>query len=129
MNRNGNHRGGGLFDFNGDGKVSFGELFLASGMFRQKGRKNTHGSVFVDTEPDDTEPDDMDSADGQDPEEAKYSWRQYCGDYEDTGVDPYEYETKEEYERTGKPLQEAEAGRDRKGYSGLYMLQCEAALF
>lgn len=84
---------GGLFDFNRDGKEDLGEQWLAYKMFEEATK----------TEDDEIDPifdDDYDD----------HSWRQFCDDGSEYGIDPEDYETEEDY---NEALEEAKhAWRD-----------------
>ncbi len=84
---------GGLFDFNRDGKEDLGEQWLAYKMFEEATK----------TEDDEIDPifdDDYDD----------HSWRQFCEDGSEYGIDPEDYETEEDY---NEALEEAKhAWRD-----------------
>lgn len=77
----------GLFDFNGDGKTSMGEKWIAYNIFKEC------------TKDDESDYDDYlcDDSDLYDDEE-DHSWREFCEDGFDYGVDAEDYETLEEYE-------------------------------
>ena len=81
---------GGLFDFNGDGKTDIGEQFIAYKMFEDC----TKG---FDSDDDDSIDFDLD-LNSSDPKDC--SWRFYCEDGVEFGIDPEDYETEEEYEET-----------------------------
>lgn len=114
---------GGLFDFNGDGKTTWDEEFLAFKIFEECTKEENDSDsdfdsdLFDDTDNSDkyewrifcedgTEygvyPEDYETeeeyADALD--EAKYGWRDSCESVLDTGVDPEDYETEDEYEET-----------------------------
>lgn len=77
---------GGLFDFNGDGKVDLGERYIAHKILEDCIREdNGDFSPSYDS--------DFDISSSND-----YSWRDYCEDGDDYDVDPEDYETEEEYE-------------------------------
>lgn len=86
---------GGMFDFNRDGKVDFGEQWLAFKIFEEctgeeKSRHDyssawIHHSVLNDDAPD-------------------TSWREFCEDSSDVFIDSEDYETEDEY---NEALQEA----------------------
>ena len=65
----------GLFDFNRDGKTDLFEHALAFGLFQATMGEKDRSSIFNDG----------------------YSWRDYCEDGFEYGVDPEDYETEEEY--------------------------------
>ena len=77
---------GGLFDFNRDGREDFGEQWLAFKIFEECTKE--------------TEPDHSDFA--YSPHYDNYSWRHHCEDGSEYGVDPFDFETEEEYERAIK---------------------------
>ena len=88
---------GGLFDFNGDGKTTWDEEYLAFKIFEEctKEEENDFDNGFDSDLFDDTDISD------------KYEWRLYCEDGFEFGVDPEDYETEEEYEEA---LNEAKYG-------------------
>lgn len=77
----------GLFDFNGDGKTSMGEKWIAYNIFKECTKDD-------ESDYDDYLCDDSDLYD----EEEDYSWRDECEDGFDYGVDAEDFETLEEYE-------------------------------
>lgn len=77
---------GGLFDFNGDGKVDLGEQYIAHKILEDCMREES-GDFSPNYEP------DFDRSSSND-----YSWRDYCEDGDNFDVDPEDYETEEEYE-------------------------------
>ena len=89
---------GGLFDFNRDGKESIGEMYVAYQMYqkwlKRKEAKETGTASYAPSF--DDEPDD--------------SWRDFCEDGSEFGIDPYDYDTEEEYEEA---LQEADFAAQR----------------
>ena len=76
---------GGLFDFNRDGKEDFGEQWLAFKIFEECTREDEPQHRSYDFYP-----------------SHDYSWRDYCEDGSEYGVDPEDYDTEEEYERSLK---------------------------
>lgn len=88
---------GGLFDFNGDGKTTWDEEYLAFKIFEEctKEEDNDFDNGFDSDLFDDTDISD------------KYEWRLYCEDGFEFGVDPEDYETEEEY---NEALNEAKYG-------------------
>ena len=95
---------GGLFDFNRDGKESIGEMYVAYQMYqkwlKRKEAKETGTASYTlsfDDEPDD-------------------SWRDFCEDGSEFGIDPYDYDTEEEYEEA---LQEADFAAQRDYWDSL----------
>lgn len=88
---------GGLFDFNGDGKTTWDEEYLAFKIFEEctKEEENDFDNDFDSDLFDDTDISD------------KYEWRLYCEDGFEFGVDPEDYETEEEY---NEALNEAKYG-------------------
>ena len=88
---------GGLFDFNGDGKTTWDEEYLAFKIFEEctKEENNDFDNDF--------DSDLFDNTDSSD----KYEWRLYCEDGFEFGVDPEDYETEEEY---NEALNEAKYG-------------------
>jgi hypothetical protein len=110
-----------IFDFNGDGKTSLGEKYIAYKIFEEcnKDEDDSYDDFDLDLldNTDDSEkyawrdsceydykvgvnPYDYETEEEYDKAvyEAKYGWRDYCESYYDTGVDPDDYETEEEYE-------------------------------
>lgn len=75
---------GGLFDFNGDGKEDFGEQWLAMKIFEEC------------TKEEKPEP-DYSGFDLSGYSSSRYIWRQYCQDGSEYGVDPFDYDTEEDY--------------------------------
>ncbi len=79
---------GGLFDFNGDGREDLGEQWVALNIFRQCAESeeddDIHSSCIYSG---DTHSDDGDVID----------WREFCEDGSEFGIDPYDYDTEEEY--------------------------------
>ena len=71
----------GLFDFNGDGKTSMGEKWIAYNIFKEC------------TKDDDEDDDSYLYGGGEDDE-----WREYCEDGSDYGISPEDYEDEWEYE-------------------------------
>lgn len=71
----------GLFDFNGDGKTSLGEKWIAYNIYKEctKGDESDDDAYLYDDEED-------------------YSWWDECEDGFDYGLDVEDYETLEEYE-------------------------------
>jgi len=88
---------GGLFDFNGDGKTTWDEEYLAFKIFEEctKEEENDFDNDFDSDLFDDTDISD------------KYEWRLYCEDGFEFGVDPEDYSTEEEY---NEALNEAKYG-------------------
>lgn len=112
---------GGLFDFNGDGKTTWDEEYIAYRIFEEctmddnfsggsygsdysgsYGNYNRYewrdycedGTKFgVDPEDYETEEEYNEAL-----KKAKYGWRECCESFLDTGVDPEDYETEEEYD-------------------------------
>ena len=100
-------KSGGLFDFNGDGKVSMLEDFLAYAIHESamhSWRDTCENGIEFDLDPMDyeTEEEYTDAL-----EEAKYGWRDICEDGIDFDLDPEDYETEEEYDEA---LEEAKYG-------------------
>ena len=112
---------GGLFDFNGDGKTTWDEEFLAFKIFEECTKEEDDSDsdfdsdLFDDTDNSDkyewrifcedgTEygvyPEDYETEEEYENalDEAKYGWRDNCESFLDTGVDPEDYETEDEYE-------------------------------
>ena len=104
---------GGWFDFNGDGKTTWEEEYIAIRHFEEWSKKNKNRKwisfgaykkyKWRDTcEHDwefDIDPEDYETKDEYDEalEEAKYSWRETCEDGWEFDVDPEDYETEDEY--------------------------------
>jgi len=65
-----------IFDFNRDGKVTFGEHLLAYGLYQATMQNTIHSSGRNNTD---------------------FDWRETCEDGSDYGLDPYDYDTEEEY--------------------------------
>ena len=97
----------GLFDFNGDGKTSMGEKWIAYNIFKECTKEDNDddedygwrefcedGSEYG-ISPEDYE-DEWEYEEAL--EEAKYAWREDCEDGFEYGVDVDDYETLEEYE-------------------------------
>lgn len=83
---------GGLFDFDGDGKTSMFETFLAYKMFEECTKED--------------EDEDEDESFDPDPDsDTELSWRDFCDSDPEHGIDPEDYESEEEYEEA---LREAE---------------------
>ena len=76
---------GGLFDFNGDGKTTWDEEYLAFKIFEECTKEENND---FDNDFDSDLFDDADSSD-------KYEWRLYCEDGFEFGVDPEDYSTEE----------------------------------
>lgn len=74
---------GGMFDFNRDGKEDFGEQWFAFKMIEE---------LTKDTKP-------KSSYSGfSSPISSRHTWRDYCIDGSEYGIDPEDYDTEEEYE-------------------------------
>lgn len=84
---------GGFFDFNGDGKTTWDEEYIAYKIFEEctKEDNSSGGSGFS----------------GGFDDSYGYEWRDYCEDGTKFGVDPEDYETEEEY---NEALKEAKYG-------------------
>ncbi len=78
---------GGLFDFNGDGKTTWDEEFIAYKIFEECTKDEDDSDSDFDSELFD----DTDDSD-------KYEWRIFCEDGTEYGIYPEDYETEEEYE-------------------------------
>lgn len=87
---------GGLFDFNGDGKTTWDEEFIAYKIFEECTKDEDDSDSDFDS-------DLFDDTDDSD----KYEWRIFCEDGTEYGVYPEDYETEEEYENA---LDEAKYG-------------------
>ena len=104
----------GLFDFDGDGKTSLGEQWIAYNIFKECTKEDDDDDSYLYDDEEDyswREFCDDGSEYGISPEdyeeeweyeealeEAKYAWRDECEDGVEYGVDPEDYETAEEYE-------------------------------
>jgi hypothetical protein len=104
----------GLFDFDGDGKTSLGEQWIAYNIFKECTKEDDDDDSYLYDDEEDyswREFCDDGSEYGISPEdyeeeweyeealeEAKYAWRDECEDGVEYGVDPEDYETTEEYE-------------------------------
>ena len=121
FDKNGKGLLGGLFDFNGDGKTTWDEEYLAFKIFEEctKEEENDFDNDFDSDLFDDTDISDkyewrdyveVDYLLGIFPEdyeteeeyleavkEAKYAWRNTCEDGSDVCIDPEDYETEDEY--------------------------------
>ena len=86
-----------LFDFNGDGKTTWDEEYLAFKIFEECIKEQ--GEDLND----DFDSDLSDDAGGSE----RYEWRLYCEDGTEFGVDPEDYATEEEY---AQALNEAKYG-------------------
>ncbi|MCI6771200.1 MAG: hypothetical protein MR567_04450 [Oscillospiraceae bacterium] len=86
-----------LFDFNGDGKTTWDEEYLAFKMFEECIKEQEEDLN------DDFDSDLSDDAGGSE----RYEWRLYCEDGTEFGVDPEDYATEEEY---AQALNEAKYG-------------------
>ena len=121
---NNNDLFGGLFDFNGDGKTSWDEEYIAYRIFEEctkddnssGGSYGSYGSDYSGSYGNYNRYEWRESCEdgtefGVDPEDyeteeeynealykAKYGWRECCESFLDTGVDPEDYETEEEYD-------------------------------
>ncbi len=91
---------GGFFDFNCDGKESIFEKALAYKMFEECMKEDEQemdddDDSFYDHDfhynDDDYDYDDDD-------------WRDYCDDADEYGLDPYDYDTLEEYEEAKEEI-------------------------
>ena len=138
---------GGLFDFNGDGKTTWDEEYLAFKIFEEctKEEDNDFDNGFDSDLFDDTDSSEKyewrlyceDGFEfGVDPEdygteeeyeealnEAKYGWRDNCESVLDTGVEPTDYETEEEYEEA---LADAQESKNNAGITLNISLECPA---
>lgn len=92
MGHSGKDKGfwGGLFDFDGDGRTSMSEAFLAYKIFEECTREEQDASIDSDFDPD-----------------TGLSWRNFCEDGFQYGLSPYDFETEFEYEEA---LREAKYG-------------------
>ena len=121
FDKNGKGLLGGLFDFNGDGKTTWDEEYLAFKIFEEctKEEENDFDNDFDSDLFDDTDISDkyewrdyveVDYLLGIFPEdyeteeeyleavnEAKYAWRDTCEDGSDVCIDPEDYENEDEY--------------------------------
>ncbi len=80
---------GGMFDFNRDGKEDFGEQWLAFKIFEECTKEEKDTSYHSSYDP---------VFDFDDDSSIDTSWREYCEDGSEFGVDPEDYETEDEYE-------------------------------
>lgn len=89
----------GWFDFNGDGKTTWDEEYLAFKMFQKwaEGKESDLDNDFNSDPPEEERNDD------------KYEWRQNCEDDFEYEVDPEDYETEEEYEEALTEARERES--------------------
>ena len=101
MGRSGKDKGfwGGLFDFDGDGKTSMSEAFLAYKIFEECTKEEQDTSIDPDFDPD-----------------TGLSWRDFCEDGFQYGLSPYDFETEFDYEEA---LQEAKYGWRKTCEDGL----------
>ena len=124
---------GGMFDFNRDGKVDFGEQWLAFKIFEEctgeeKSRHDyssawIHHSVLNDDAPDtswrefcedgsdvfiDSEDYETEDEYNEALQEARSAWRDTCEDGSEYGLYPENYETEDEYEEALEEAQEIE---------------------
>ncbi len=75
---------GGLFDFNHDGKTDFGETFMEYQFFKKMMEEK--------------ETDDKQNQNSFDDDDTDLDWRDFCEDGSEYNVNPYDYDTEEEYE-------------------------------
>jgi len=93
---------GGLFDFNRDGKESLTEIWLAQRIIEECTRKPpeepsySYSSYHRKRKPTYTPDHDDDYEDSE--FDWDDTWRDECEDGSDVGVDPYDYDSAEEYE-------------------------------
>ena len=108
----------GLFDFDGDGKTSLGEQWIAYNIFKECTKEDDDDDSYLYDDEEDyswREFCDDGSEYGISPEdyeeeweyeealeEAKYAWREDCEDGLEYGLAPEDYETAEEYEEASK---------------------------
>lgn len=96
---------GGMFDFNRDGKESFGEQWLAFKIFeectKEDNRHDYSDDYLYHSVLDD---DDISSIDT--------SWRDFCEDGSEFDLDPEDYDTEDEYEEALAEAKEKVAWRD-----------------
>lgn len=104
---------GGLFDFNGDGKTTWDEEYLAFKIFEECTKEEEKD---FDNDFDSDLFDDTDISD-------KYEWRLYCEDGFEFGVDPEDYETEEEYEEA---LADAQESKSNAGITLNISVECPA---
>lgn len=104
----------GLFDFNGDGKTSMGEKWIAYNIFKECTKEDNDDDSYLYDDDEDygwrefcedgseygISPEDYEDEWEYEEalEEAKYAWRDDCEDGFEYGVDADDYETLEEYE-------------------------------
>lgn len=87
---NNNDLFGGLFDFNGDGKTSWDEEYIAYRIFEECTKDdNSSGGSYGSYGSDYS---------GSYGNYNRYEWRESCEDGTEFGVDPEDYETEEEYD-------------------------------
>lgn len=88
-NNNNNDLFGGLFDFNGDGKTSWDEEYIAYRIFEECTKDdNSSGGSYGSYGSDYS---------GSYGNYNRYEWRESCEDGTEFGVDPEDYETAKEY--------------------------------
>lgn len=78
---------GGMFDFNGDGKEDLGELWIAQKIFEECTKEEEHNGYS----------DDFVYLPGLN-DAVDTSWREFCEDGSEYGVDPEDYEYEDEYD-------------------------------
>lgn len=84
MGRSGKNKGffGGLFDFDGDGRTSMSEAFLAYKIFEECTKDEQDEPFDLDVDPD-----------------TGLSWRDFCEDGSQYGLSPYAFETEFDYKK------------------------------
>ena len=82
---------GGLFDFNRDGKESIGEMYVAYQMYQKwiKRKEEKNSSYKVD--PYDYKMEEHEDEDKDIFQEEDNSWRDYCQDGSEYGIDPEDF--------------------------------------
>lgn len=88
---------GGMFDFNRDGREDFGEQWLALKIFEECAKQNNSPSDDSFDVPCSRHYDDAMLYDSFDCDSSQ-DWRDFCDDGSDVGLDPYDFESEEEYE-------------------------------
>lgn len=138
---------GGLFDFNGDGKTTWDEEYLAFKIFEECTKKeesdydsDLDSDLLSDTVLSDkydwrlycedgfsydVDPEDYEAEEEYEEalNEAKYGWRDNCESISDTGIDPEDYETEEEYDEA---LVQAQERTNSIGITMNFSVDCPA---